>query len=71
MAEEIVDRVAEETGDTAVIVAGHGLAGSDQAAAEHAADAYHYLTISDIVRTPQHLELCWTLLNSDAIEVQI
>jgi hypothetical protein len=69
-AKEIVDRVAEETGDTAVIVVDLDLLGSDQAAAEHAGDdASHHLTIVDSVRTPQDLKLCWTFLIFDAVEV--
>ena len=58
-AKEIVDKGAEDTGDTAVIVADPGLAGSDQAGAEHAGDdACHHLTGVDNVRTPQDLKLC-------------
>jgi len=51
-AEGIVDRVAEETGDTAAIFANPGLLGSDQAAVEYAGvDVYRHLTIADSDRT--------------------
>jgi hypothetical protein len=60
-AEDIVDRVAEETGDTAAIFADPGLSGSDQTAVEYGGDdVYRHLTIADSVRTRQDLKSCWT-----------
>lgn len=57
-AEGIVDRVAEATGDTAVIVGHPGQVGSDQTVAEYAGGDACHLTMVDIVRTPHDLKLC-------------